>query len=147
MHRTSKDQKASRELITDLMTAQIGNPELAEKMIPKFDLGCRRMTPGSGYLESLTKENVQVVNKTVVQFTKDGVIDESGVEHKADVVVCATGFDVSFTPHFDVFGKGGVSIKEEFGEVPKAYLSITAPKFPNLFCEFHPICYTVIQRN
>ncbi|RFU26023.1 hypothetical protein B7463_g10312, partial [Scytalidium lignicola] len=138
MQRTSKDQKNSRELIANMMTEQLGNAELAEKMIPKYDLGCRRMTPGPGYLQSLTKDNVQVVNKSVINFSKDGVVDESGVEHKADVVICATGFDVSFTPHFDVFGQNGANIKEEFGEVPKAYLSITAPKFPNLFLLIGP---------
>ena len=91
------------------------------------------MTPGSGYLQSLSKENVQVVTQSVVKFTKNGVVDDSGVEHLVDVVVCATGFDVSFTPHFEVKGRNGVDLKEEFGELPKAYLSITAPQFPNLF--------------
>jgi cation diffusion facilitator CzcD-associated flavoprotein CzcO len=134
MQRTSKDQKASRDLVADIMREQLGNdPVLTEKMIPSFDLGCRRMTPGSGYLQSLRKENVQVVTESVVKFTKGGVVDESGKEHVVDIVICATGFDVSFTPHFEVKGRGGVNIKEAFGAIPKAYLSVTAPKFPNLF--------------
>ena len=29
------------------------DPDLAEKMIPKFHAGCRRITPGDGYLEAL----------------------------------------------------------------------------------------------
>ena len=134
MQRTSKDQKSSRDLVADIMREQLSNdPVLTEKMVPSFDLGCRTMTPGSGYLQSLRKENVQVVTESVVKFTKNGVVDESGHEHLVDVVICATGFDVSFTPHFEVKGRGGVSIKEAFGEIPKAYLSVTAPKFPNLF--------------
>jgi cation diffusion facilitator CzcD-associated flavoprotein CzcO len=116
------------------MKEQLGNdPVLTEKMVPSFDLGCRRMTPGSGYLQSLKKENVQVVTESVIKFTKNGVVDESGHEHVVDAVICATGFDVSFTPHFEVKGRDGVNIKESFGELPKAYLSVTAPKFPNLF--------------
>jgi cation diffusion facilitator CzcD-associated flavoprotein CzcO len=137
MHRTSKDQKTSRDLVADLMKNQLNNDaRLTEKMIPSFDLGCRRMTPGSAYLQSLTKENVQVVTESVVRFTKDGVVDESGTEYKADVVICATGFDVSFTPHFEVIGREKVNLKENFGDNPKAYLSITAPSFPNLFRKF-----------
>lgn len=136
MHRTSKDQKSSRDLVADIMREQLNkNPVLTDKIIPSFDLGCRRMTPGSGYLQSLTKDNVQVVTESVVKFTKNGVIDESGNEHIVDVVICATGFDVSFKPHFEVIGRGGLNIKDQFGEVPKAYLSITAPNFPNLFCK------------
>jgi len=134
MHRTSKDQKISRDLVANIMNEQLGqDPKLTKQMIPSFDLGCRRMTPGSGYLQSLKKDNVHVVNESVVQFTKDGVIDESGNEHKVDVVICATGFDVSFTPHFEVVGRDGINIKDSFGAIPKAYLSVTAPKFPNLF--------------
>jgi cation diffusion facilitator CzcD-associated flavoprotein CzcO len=137
MHRTSKDQKASRDLVADIMREQLDNDSfLTKKMIPGFDLGCRRMTPGSGYLQSLRKGNVQVVAESVVKFTKDGLVDDSGTEHKVDVVVCATGFDISFTPHFEVTGRDGANIKEQFGENPKAYLSITAPNFPNMFCMF-----------
>lgn len=137
MHRTAKDQKVSRDLVAEIMTEKLNNdPVLTKKMIPNFNLGCRRMTPGSGYLESLTKENVQVVTESVVRFTKDGLVDETGNEHKVDVVICATGFDVSFTPHFDVIGRDGVNIKDHFGKLPKAYLSVTAPKFPNLFCKY-----------
>ena len=137
MHKTSKDQKVSRELVADIMSEQLEkDPVLTKKLIPQFGLGCRRMTPGSGYLQSLIQENVEVINESAVEFTKDGLVDESGAEHKVDVVVCATGFDVSFTPHFEVIGRDGVNLKEEFGELPKAYLSITAPKFPNLFCKY-----------
>jgi len=139
MHRTSKDQKISRDLVTDIMREQLDNDSiLTNKIIPGFDLGCRRMTPGSGYLQSLKKDNVHVVTESVVKFTEDGVVDESGTEHKVDVVVCATGFDASFTPHFEVIGRNNSNIKEQFGENPKAYLSITAPNFPNLFCMFPP---------
>ncbi|KAH6664823.1 cyclohexanone monooxygenase [Halenospora varia] len=134
MQKASKDQKTSRDLVADIMTEQLGDdPVLTKKLIPGFDLGCRRMTPGSGYLQSLTRENVQVVPEGVVKFTKNGLVDESGNEHVVDVVICATGFDVSFTPHFEVIGRQGANIREQFGELPKAYLSVTVPNFPNLF--------------
>lgn len=134
MHKNSKDQKVSKELVADIMSEQLEqDPVLTKQMIPSFGLGCRRMTPGSGYLQSLKKDNVQVVHDSVVRFTKDGIVDGSGTEHKVDVVICATGFDVSFTPRFEVIGRDGINIKDSFGQIPKAYLSITAPKFPNLF--------------
>jgi cation diffusion facilitator CzcD-associated flavoprotein CzcO len=123
--------------VADLMAEKLGHdPRLTNKIIPQFALGCRRMTPGSGYLESLTKGNVNVITESVVKFTPDGVVDESGHKHKVDVVICATGFDVSFAPHFDVIGKNGANLKQEFGEQPKAYLGITAANFPNLFCKY-----------
>ncbi|MCU7707514.1 hypothetical protein, partial [Streptomyces albidoflavus] len=54
MHLHSKDQQNSRGLIRDLMYEKLGHDDgLTKKMVPDFALGCRRMTPGSGYLESL----------------------------------------------------------------------------------------------
>jgi cation diffusion facilitator CzcD-associated flavoprotein CzcO len=93
------------------------------------------MTPGSGYLQSLTKLNVQVVTESAVRVTEDGVIDESGNEHKVDVIICATGFHVSFKPNFEVIGRNGANLAEQFGDFPQAYLAVTAPNFPNLFCK------------
>lgn len=137
MHTKSNDQKVSRDLVANLMSEQLGHdPQLTSNMIPEFALGCRRMTPGSGYLQSLTKENVNVIPQSIVKFTEKGVIDESGKEHEVDVVICATGFDVSFTPHFEVIGRKGANLQEQFGDEPKAYLGVTAENFPNLFRKY-----------
>lgn len=133
MHLHSQDQKNSRDLIANMMRDKIGNDKIAKKMVPDFALGCRRMTPGSGYLESLTKDNVEVIHESVTRLTETGVVDASGVEHEVDVVICATGFDTSFTPHFKVQGRNGADIKQQFGDFPKGYLGITAENFPNLF--------------
>jgi cation diffusion facilitator CzcD-associated flavoprotein CzcO len=86
-------------------------------LVPQFALGCRRTTPGSDYLESLIKSNVDVV-----RLSEHGVVDASGTEHKVDIVVWATGFDTSFTPHFECIGRGGKSLKEQFGDFLKGYL-------------------------
>lgn len=134
MHAKSKDQKVSRDLVADIMGDQLDHdPRLTKKLTPQFALGCRRMTPGSGYLQSLTKENVQVVTESAVRFTENGVVDESGNEHKVDAVICATGFDVSFKAHFKVIGRDGADLSEQFGDFPQAYMGITAKNFPNLF--------------
>lgn len=88
MHLHSDDQKSSRKLIADIMADKINDEALTKRMVPDFALGCRRMTPGSGYLESLTKPNVEVVHESVIRLTKTGVVDGAGVEHEVDVVVC-----------------------------------------------------------
>jgi len=76
---------------------------------------------------------VDAVIQDVVRLSEHGVVDASGTEHKVDVVVCATVFDTSFTPHFECIGRGGKSLKEQFGDFPKGYLGIMAESFPNLF--------------
>lgn len=127
----------SRQWVADSMRKQLEtSPELAEHMIPQFALGCRRMTPGSDYLSSLCRENVQVVRDSVTLVTKSGVVDASGVEHKVDVIIFATGFDNS-KPSYEIIGRDNRKLAEEWSESPKGYLSIMAEGFPNMFCEFY----------
>jgi cation diffusion facilitator CzcD-associated flavoprotein CzcO len=91
--------KVSRDLVANLVAEQLNHdPRLTEKITPKFPVGCRRMTPGSGYLQSLTKMNVQVVIESAVRITEDGVIDEPGNELKVDAIICVTGLTSLLSP-------------------------------------------------
>jgi cation diffusion facilitator CzcD-associated flavoprotein CzcO len=142
----AKIKKVSRDLVAEIMSEQLGHdPRLTKQMIPDFALGCRRMTPWSSYLQSLRAPNVEVVTESVTKLTEDGIVDESDHEYKVDVVVFATGFDTSFTPHFEVIGRNGANLREQFGDFPKGYLGITAPNFPNLFRE-SPIPATALSK-
>ena len=38
----------------------------------------------------------------------------------------------------EIVGRGGASLRERWGDDPKAYLGITVPGFPNLFCLYGP---------
>ncbi|KIX08875.1 uncharacterized protein Z518_03532 [Rhinocladiella mackenziei CBS 650.93] len=123
-----------KELVTKMMTERLGHhPQLTEYLIPDFALGCRRMTPGSGYLESLIQPNVQVVCQSVERITENGVVDGFSVHHEADAIICASGFDTSFSPHFQVTGRNGRDLQKTFGDFPKARMGIMAEGFPNLF--------------
>lgn len=107
-------------------------PEIADAIIPKdFAVGCRRPTPGNGYLEALCKENVEVVLDGIEEITPEGIRTVDGNEHKVDIIVCATGFDVSWKPYYPTIGREGKSLSEEWKDVPSTYLSITVPHFPN----------------
>ena len=137
MHLKSKDQALSRDLVAGIMADKLGHDEtLTKHMIPQFALGCRRMTPGSGYLESLRADNVEVVPKSAVRMTEKGVVDESGTEHEVDAIVCATGFTTTFTPHFETYGRNGAEIHKQFGDFPVGYMGVAAENFPNLFRTF-----------
>lgn len=127
----------SREYVADSMRKKLGNdPHLVSRLIPEFALGCRRMTPGSNYLQSLRRDNVEVITDSAIKFTANGIVDESGSETKADVIICATGFNVT-RPSYDIIGRGDRNLGEEWAEFPKGYLSIMAEGFPNMFCRFN----------
>ena len=110
-------------------------------LIPEWPLGCRRITPGEGYLESFLRDNVHLTQSPIKQITAKSILTEDGIEQEVDVIVCATGFDVSFQPQFKLWGTPNTSSKHheqfELGELwadeAESYMSICAPHMPNYF--------------
>jgi hypothetical protein len=135
MHLDSVDQKLSRVYVQKSMEEQLEHdPVLTKQLIPNFALGCRRMTPGSDYLSSLRRPNVEVITQSATEFTKNGIIDALGNEIKVDVIICATGFNVT-SPAYNIIGQNGKTLKDTWGDFPSAYLSIMMRGFPNMFCK------------
>lgn len=73
------------------------------------------------------------IHKEIAKVKATGVIDESGVSHELDVLICATGFNIAFNPPFQILGVNGVSMQDEFTPEPVVYLALSVPKFPNYF--------------
>ncbi|KAL2848871.1 hypothetical protein BJY01DRAFT_246095 [Aspergillus pseudoustus] len=115
-----------------------GHDELRKRILPTFPSGCKRLTPGEGYLEALCKDNVSHVYDTITEFTPNGIKTIDGKEHEFDLIICATGFDVAFTPHIDVIGRKGVNMREIWSTEPRAYLGVAAAGFPNYFVVLGP---------
>ena len=62
----------------------------------------------------------------------------SGRSYGADVIVLATGFQPNkFLWPMKITGRQAV-LHDVWGEDPRAYLGITVPGFPNLFCMYGP---------
>ncbi|KAL4947586.1 hypothetical protein BDW69DRAFT_204246 [Aspergillus filifer] len=114
------------------------NSPLLRYMIPTFAVGCRRPTPGNGYLEALTKDNVRVVTSSISEIIPKGIKLTTGEVISIDIFICATGFDISFQPRYPVTGLNGITLKEQWKEKPEAYLSVAAPNFPNHFMFLGP---------
>ncbi|OBT40826.1 hypothetical protein VE00_08596 [Pseudogymnoascus sp. WSF 3629] len=131
--------EASRKIMTAHMTKALGgNQELMEAIIPKFPVGCRRLTPGVGYLESLGKENVRVVTQGIAKITAKGLELTSGEVVEVDAIICATGFDVSFCPRFPIIGRKGNLQDTWRNGIPSAYMSCAVPNVPNYFVFLGP---------
>jgi cation diffusion facilitator CzcD-associated flavoprotein CzcO len=119
-----------------MRTKLADRPEIADSIVPKdFAVGCRRPTPGNGYLEALCSENTEVFSQSIEEVTPKGIMTADGVEHEVDVIVCATGFDVSWRPSYPTIGRESRSLSEEWENIPRTYLSITVPHFPNYLSE------------
>lgn len=116
-----------------------GDEELAQEFIPKWSVGCRRLTPGEGYLEALQEKNASHTWSPIVKITENGILTKDGKECELDAIVCATGFDVCYVPQWKMQGYGGKTL-ESWREDPQSFLGIHAPDMPNYFIVNGPNC-------
>ncbi|KAL2864081.1 flavin-containing monooxygenase [Aspergillus lucknowensis] len=136
-------QKRAQEMFRNSMVERLGDTpkgrKAAEYLLPSFPVGCRRQTPGPGFLEALTQDNVEMQWDNVAAITEKGILTRAGEEKEYDVIVCATGFDTSFRPAFPLIGRRGVDLAKKWAiEQPKAYFGFLVPGMPNYFCFIGP---------
>ncbi|ORY06899.1 hypothetical protein BCR34DRAFT_489804 [Clohesyomyces aquaticus] len=122
------------------MAEKLKNPYLEERLVPNWAVGCRRLTPGVGYLESLGKENVEVVYGEINAITEKGCLCDNGKEYPVDILICATGFNTSFKPRFPVVGPSGKNLQDVWKDEAQSYFGIAAAEFPNYLIFLGPNC-------
>ncbi|GAA6040905.1 hypothetical protein JCM8097_003180 [Rhodosporidiobolus ruineniae] len=123
--------KAFRELMERKLASK---PKIAKSLIPNFAVGCRRLTPGPGYLEALVADNVDFVSCGIKRVTETGIEDNEGNHREYDTIVCATGFDTSYRPRVPIVGKNGTNVQDLWNDLPTHYLSMfIGPDHPNYF--------------
>ncbi|KAJ9643321.1 hypothetical protein H2204_002217 [Knufia peltigerae] len=133
-------QKETRAVMTQQMKEKLQNDKLAAQLIPNWGVGCRRLTPGVNYLETLSAPNVTVVYGEINEITEKGCICDDGNEYPVDILICATGFDTSFKPRFPVMGLNKIDLREQWSSEPKGYLGLAASNMPNYFQFLGPNC-------
>ncbi len=123
------------------MTSLIAErPDLAPKVVPDYPaLGKRVLQDDGSWLRCLQRPNVELVRTAVDRIEPDGVLTVDGTHYRADVICYATGFRHNdYLASMDLRGRHGLSLREQWGDEPTAYLGITIPNFPNLFCTYGP---------
>jgi 4-hydroxyacetophenone monooxygenase len=112
------------------------DPTLLDKVIPDYPAtGKRTLQDNGSWLQTLTRDNVDLVRTPIDHIESDAVITADGVRHQADVLVYATGFRVNdMVSSLKVFGRNGINLHEQWGNRPAAYLGITVPASPTSSC-------------
>ncbi|MBX3028198.1 NAD(P)/FAD-dependent oxidoreductase [bacterium] len=130
-----------REYFTQSMAEQIGDdPALLAKVVPRYPPFIKRMLQDNGtWLATLKRDNVDLITDPIVAITETAIRCADGREHPVDAIVYATGFHANrFLWPMDIVGRDGASLRQRWGDEPRAYLGITVPEFPNLFCLYGP---------
>lgn len=135
---------AAAMMFSQWITSQVGDgpdtQELLAKVMPDYPAcGKRTLQDNGSWLQTLQRDNVELVRTAIQKITPRGVVTEDGVEHDVDIIVYATGFrhtDVLWP--LKVTGRNGIDLHELWGSRPYAYLGITVPDFPNFFIIYGP---------
>jgi len=108
-----------------------GDKALARALTPSYLIGCKRITFGTDYLKCFKTDNVSLINGAAAKVKGKTVISASGEEVEVDILVLATGFNISQAARpFDVDGDGFKLRKvgeDSWRDEPRAYLGISHP--------------------
>ncbi|MCU1461614.1 MAG: putative flavoprotein involved in transport [Acidimicrobiales bacterium] len=123
-----------------IMAGLRDRPDLIDKCMPDYPaMGKRILQDDGSWLQCLCQPNVELVRTGIDRIVPDGVVTVDGTHRRADVICYATGFKHNdFLAPMEVTGRNGISLRDQWGDEPTAYLGVTVPNFPNLFCLYGP---------
>ncbi|MFQ6396779.1 flavin-containing monooxygenase [Nocardia sp. KC 131] len=118
---------------------QVKDPWLRRQLTPDFRAGCKRLLMTDDYYPALQAENCKLISWPIARLSERGIRTAEGIEHQADCIVFATGFDVSKTgTPIPITGRHGRVLAEEWQRGAYAFKSIAVSGYPNLFLTFGP---------
>jgi 4-hydroxyacetophenone monooxygenase len=137
-----------RVMLTEYLKNEFGDrPELLEHVVPTYPPAAKRLLRDNGvWASALKRANTRLVTKGIWEITPSGIVTDDGVAHDVDVIIYGTGFQASkFLTPMTITGRGGIDLHEQWGGDARAYLGVTVPGFPNLFCLYGPNTNIVIN--
>ena len=130
-----------RRALAAWIESQVHDPELLHKVLPTYPpFGKRILQDNGSYLAALQQDNVELITNGIEMITETGVRTADGAHHEVDAIVCATGFHADrFLFPMKIVGRNGIELNQQWSDTNgRAYLGITVPNFPNLFCIYGP---------
>ena len=137
-----------RDLLTQYIQSQSGGDDaFFRKVVPTYPPGGKRTVRDNGvWLAALRRPNVDLIVDPIAEITPNGVKTKDGKEYAVDVIIYGTGFHASrFLSPMIFKGRGGIDLHRQWDGDARAYLGITIPNFPNLFCMYGPNTNIVVN--
>lgn len=117
------------------MRRQVKNPELRALITPDYIPGCKRLLPSNNYYPALCRDNVQVETSGIQEIQAEGILDQKGDFHPADLIIYATGFKATeYLSQVKICNAKGESIRGLWDvNGGEAFKGTMVADFPNLF--------------
>ena len=149
---TDRAISAENDQLRELLTESIGalcedDAELFGKIVPDYPVAGKRILIDNGnWIRALRRDNVDLVTDVIAEIDETGVRTESGAHHDCDVLIYGTGFTASkFLWPMKITGRDGATLEGQWDGDARAYMGITVPNFPNLFCMYGPNTNIVVN--
>ncbi|MBI5617398.1 MAG: NAD(P)/FAD-dependent oxidoreductase [Gammaproteobacteria bacterium] len=134
------DEDANRtaaEFIRAKIRATVRDPAVAERLLPRQTVGCKRLCVDTDYFATFNRPNVTLVDlrETPIEAVTPAGVRTTARDHVLDSLVLATGFDAmtGALSKIDVRGRGGLTLAAKWADGPRTYLGLQIAGFPNLF--------------
>lgn len=122
-----------------IATVFADRPDLAAAVTPNYPYPGKRPVLTKDFYPALLRDDVELIPHAVQSVTAHGVVDARGIEHPADVLVMATGFQpANYLASYRVVGRTGTTLHEFWNGEPQAFAGITVPEFPNFYILYGP---------
>ncbi|NLR73306.1 NAD(P)/FAD-dependent oxidoreductase [Novosphingobium sp. ERN07] len=136
MQAVSEGNEMTRQYALSYMQQRFADrPDLIEKLTPDFPIFSKRIILDNGWFDALARPNVHLEDQGIARILPNGIEAADGSVFECDVIICATGFNVSkMVGNLVIKGEGGRDLGEEWGaEDPRSYLGMCVPGYPNYF--------------
>ena len=133
------------EFVREKMRERLVDPALCDLLIPSdYGFGTHRVPLETNYLEVYHRDNVEAIpvrDNPIERVVPEGIRTADGTVHELDVIVLATGFDAGTgaLTRIDIRGRGGRSLKEEWGRDIRTMMGLQIHGYPNLFTTAVPL--------
>jgi cation diffusion facilitator CzcD-associated flavoprotein CzcO len=134
-------------LARNLWYRQVRDPDVRRRLIPDYDVGCKRPSVSNTYLRTFNRDNVALISDPIERVTPNAIRTSDGREREIDVLVLATGFRLATDPENyrrnPVRGRNGFDLATFYADNrARSYESVSMPGLPNHFMIFGPYGWT-----
>ena len=131
--------EAMEQRALDHLAAQVPDPGLRARLRPAYPIGAKRILVSNDFYPSLQLEHVDLVTDRIREVLPAGIVTCDGVERPCDAIILCTGFrTVDYLKGLRVTGREQMELHQYWGAVPRAYLGLAVPGFPNFFMMYGP---------
>lgn len=128
--------KYAQKLAEAYIRHQVKDKQIAEKLIPNYIMGCKRILVSNKYFRTFNQPNVELVTDNILEMTEDSIISKDGQKRQIDCLIYGTGFITDpriYLKSFSCQGLNGLELQDAWKNGAESYYGITTKGFPNLF--------------